>query len=65
MDAELLAKICERIASLEATIRMHLAEHDRLWMLLVPIIAGVVISIVQNISIHRTLKRNGYHKKEE
>ena len=39
METELLRTICERLSCIETKMVMHLDEHFRVWLLMIPIIA--------------------------
>ncbi len=62
IDTDIFIKLCERLASLEAKLDMHFLEHNRIWLLLIPIIAGVIINVLQNITISRKIGNGGIKK---
>ncbi len=62
MEEALFRSLCERMASLETAVRMHIDAEWKLWAFLATIAGAMIINILQNRAIHKDVKNGNKPK---
>jgi len=62
MEESFVRVICERLAALETTVKMHLDAEWKFWAFFATLAGGLLVAIIQNHLIQKSIK-NGNEKK--